>query len=323
MNWYNMRYNMLGNTGIEVSELCLGTLIYGTLQSRMSPTESEPAIKRAIDCGINFFDTAKGYATYEHLRIGLDNFPNAVIASKSPVKTAQEMRTDVESCLRALRRETIDIFHLHLIKSIDDLHERTGALESLIKCKKEGLIRHIGISSHSIAGARSALKCADIEVVMPILNKRGLGIADGSRDEMVDAIRELRASGRAVYDMKALAGGHLIGDIPSAIEYVRDLDVFDSIAVGMKTAEEVEVMVGIFEGDLRARERALDMGRDRAGKKRLIVYDFICERCGSCISSCAQNALSMGEKAPVIDESLCILCGYCGESCPKFAIRVI
>jgi len=54
----------LGRTGIGVTELCFGTLILGALQSNLKPEEGAKAIRRALELGINFIDTAKTYKTH-------------------------------------------------------------------------------------------------------------------------------------------------------------------------------------------------------------------------------------------------------------------
>lgn len=317
-----MKRNILGKSGIEVTELCCGTLILGHLQANLSPEEGAKAVRRALELGVNFIDTAKGYLTYEHTHLGMEGFPDVVISSKSPVKTAEEMRQDVETCLRALNRETIDIFHLHLIKSIAEMREREGALDTLVRCREEGKIRAIGLSAHGPEGVLAALAYEEIEVVFPIINRKGLGIIGGSHDDMVAAVTRARQRNLGLYAMKPLGGGHLIKDIPGAIGHVRGLGLFDSIAVGLKNPEEAEVMAGLFEGATGASERALAMGKSLAGKKRLHVYDW-CKKCGICLDACAQGALSMGEKKAQVDLDRCILCGYCAASCPNFMIRVV
>lgn len=313
----------LGRSGIEVTELCFGTLILGDLQARLSPDEGARAIRHALEQGVTFIDTAKGYKTYEHVRLGIEGFDDVVIASKSPVKSAREMRGDIEDCLRVLERDTIDIFHLHLVRSTEDMRAREGALDTLVKCKEAGMIRAIGLSSHGVEGTRCSLDHDEIDIVFPVMNMKGLGITDGTREEMLALIAEIRDTGRGLYVMKPLGGGHLIDDIPAAIHYVRALNLFDAIAVGLKTPEEAEVMVGVFEGDSGALDRAREMGRNRSNRKHIIVYEFICERCGSCVDACAQGAITLDEKKAVVDEQACILCGYCAEACPRFAIRVI
>ena len=313
----------LGRTDIEITELCLGTLILGYLQANLEPEKGAKVVRRALELGVNFIDTAKTYKTHDHVRLGIKGFKDVIIATKSPVKTAREMREDVETCLRELGRETIDIFHLHLIRSETDIREREGALDTLVKCRQAGMIRAIGISTHGVEGIRCALDYDEIDVVFPIMNMKGLGITDGTQEKMLSLISQIHSSGRGLYAMKPLGGGHLIDDIPAAIDYLRKLELFDSISAGLKTPEEVEVMVGVFEKDPDAIERALAMGKDRANQKKLIIYEFLCQQCGSCIDACGQEALYPGENSTEVNQDLCILCGYCAAECPKFAIRVI
>ena len=318
-----MKKNILGNTGVEVTELCFGTLILGALQANLTPLEGAKAIKKAFEQGVNFIDTAKGYKTYEHTRLGIDGFKDVIISSKSPVKTYEEMKTDVETCLKELGRDVIDIFHLHLIRSAEDMHEREGALEALINLRSEGKIRKIGLSSHGVQGTKCALDYREIDIVFPIMNIKGLGITDGTQQEMIEVIKELKKTGKGIYAMKPLGGGHLIDQIPSAINYLRELSLFDSIAVGLKDPEEVEIMTGVFENDKNAIEHALKIGKEKMKKKKLIIYDFICQKCGVCIDNCAQGALTLGDRCAEVNSDLCILCGYCAATCPKFALRVI
>ena len=312
----------LGKSGIEVTELCFGTLILGHLQADMTPEEGAKAVRHAWDRGITFFDTAKFYRTYAHLKEGLAGIRDAVIASKSHAVTASDMRADVEDCLKETGREVIDIFHLHLVTSAEDLKRREDALAELVRCRTDGLIRSIGLTAHGPDGVRAASAYPEIEVVMPLLNRTGLGITDRRHDDMVDATREAYESNLGVYDMKPLGGGHLIYDIPGSIQYLKDLGIFHSISAGLKTPEEVDIMAGVFENDEATIMRAYKAGMERGGKKRLHIYDM-CKRCGNCIDSCAQGALSMGEKKAVVDPELCVLCGYCATSCPHFMIRVI
>ncbi|MCE5251934.1 aldo/keto reductase [bacterium] len=319
----NLKRMELGSTGIEVSELCFGTLVLGTLQANLEPETGALAVRRAFEMGVNFIDTAKGYKTYAHTRLGVEGFDDVVIASKSPVAGRKEMREDVEACLRELGREVIDIFHLHLVRSKEHMREKEGALDALVRCREAGLIRAVGLTAHGPEGMLCALDYDEIEIAMPILNQKGLGILGGTSEDMLDAIRKVHATGRGIYDMKPLGGGHLIADIPGAIGYLQDLNLFHSIAVGLKTPEEVEIMAGVFERDPEAVERAYAMGRDRARKKHLHVYDFLCKKCGKCVDACAQGAMSIGEKSAKADPDLCILCGYCAAACPQFAIRVI
>jgi ferredoxin len=211
---------------------------------------------------------------------------------------------------------------MHMVRSPENMKEREGALKALVKCREAGKIGHIGLSAHGVSGTAVALDYSEIEVVLPIVNRKGLGIIDGDLGQMIKIVRKMKDRGIGLYDMKPLGGGHLIDDIPSSIEYVRSLSLFDSIAVGLKTPEEVEIMVGVFEGHQKAIDKALEIGPLRAQQKRLHIYRT-CRSCGNCVSACAQGALYLGETSAEVIREKCILCGYCASACPVFAIRVV
>lgn len=315
-----MKIVRMSGTDIEVSELCFGTLTLGTIQANLSPEEGGKVIQKALDSGVTFFDTAQKYGSYPHLKVGLAGWTDkVVVASKSTEATYKDMQDAVEEALREMNLERIGIFHLHLVKSREDFLAREGALECLVDLREKGVIQAIGISAHAAAGVNAVLDCDEIDVVFPIVNRDGFGIVDGTLEDMLKASRAAKAKGKSLYDMKPLGGGHLIDEIPAAIDYARKLSLFDSISVGMKTPDEVEMNVMVFE---HKSIPAWLLEKVKSAKKRLIVYDS-CEKCGTCEDTCDQGAIKVGEKKAVVDHSKCILCGYCAASCPVFCLRVI
>jgi len=315
----NMKKVKLSNTGLEVTELCFGTLTIGRLQARLSVAEGAKAIRSALELGINFFDTARAYGSYPHLREALDGWDSEVIiATKSKAATYDDMEKDVHSALEELNIKSIGMFHLHQVRSEEDFSNRQGALECLLDYKKRGIIQSVGISAHSPNGVKAILDSADIEVIMPIINKNGLGIVDGNLEEMVNVLQAAAAKGKWMYAMKPLGGGHLIKQIPEAISYIRGLGVFDAISVGMKTPDEVEMTARIFEGESTPQTL---LNKIKTAVKRLIIYDS-CKACGTCEETCDQEAIKVEGKKAKVDKEKCILCGYCAASCPVFCIRV-
>lgn len=311
----------IGNTGITVSELCHGTLILGALQANLTPEEGARAIRASLEAGVNFYDTAQGYRTYPHLALGLKGIPEGetVIASKSHAGSYDRMRADVEECLRELSRSYIDIFHLHLVASEEALRARQGALDCLVELRQSGTIRTVAASTHTVAGVRALNREPAIEVIFPVLNRHGQGIIDGTLDEMLESLRESKELGKFVYAMKPLGGGHLAGEVEEALNYLRELDVCDAVAVGMKDEAEVAMNVAVFEN----RPVSDELRRQVAGvARRLVVYDR-CNLCGLCIEECDQGALTLGETRAEVDDARCIFCGYCAAVCPEYLIRVV
>ena len=316
-----MKRVKLGNTGIDISEMCFGTLTVSWLQANVPAREAGPVIGRALDLGVDFIDTAQVYRTYEHIAEAIkDRKRKPVIATKSHVHTHDEMKSAVKEALEAMGLDHLDIFLLHLIRSEEDFQDRREALDCLLEYKRKGVIRAIGLSTHTLEGLRPAAEHPELEVVLPCINRKGLGINDGTLEELLALLRDLKSKGKGVYAMKPLAGGHLFNDVVDALDYVRSLSDVDAVAVGMKTVAEVEMNARIFNDepvppDIQEKARQVS--------KKLIIYPHICEGCGACVENCDQGALSLVDDKSVVDESKCILCGYCAEECPVFCIRVI
>ena len=93
-----MKYNILGKSGIEVSQLCFGTLPSGPLQANQTVDKAAAVIKHALEQGVSFIDTAQRYQTYEHIRAALAGCTQpVVIASKSMATTYGEMRQAIDA----------------------------------------------------------------------------------------------------------------------------------------------------------------------------------------------------------------------------------
>lgn len=311
----------LGKTNIEVTELCFGALPMGPLQKNLSAIESAKIIELALNSGINFIDTAQIYKTYEPIAIAMKNTGiRPVIASKSNKKSYQEMEDAVNEALQCLDIEYIDIFHLHAAREGSNVFELFAeALKCLVDMKNKGKIKAIGISTHSVAVANIAAENDLIDVVFPIINMKGTGLIDGTKEEMVQAIKKLYQSGKGVYLMKVLAGGSLITNYQKAMEYARGIEDYHSIALGMTSLDEVEYNINYFKG-----KHTGELPSNSTKNKKALVNKYLCKSCGKCMTSCPNNCISFdNENKAYIDSSTCLTCGYCTPVCPEFAIRVI
>src|SRR6476469_1573020 len=158
-----MKYTQLGTSGLEVSRICLGCMTYGTPKWRpwvLDEVDSRPFFRKALDLGINFFDTADMYSmgvseevTGRALR-EMAKMEEIVLATKVhfPMADAPNMggisrKHNVQACEASLRRlgvETIDLYQIHRFKSTVPIEETLAALDHLVH---QGKVRHIGASS--------------------------------------------------------------------------------------------------------------------------------------------------------------------------------
>ena len=311
---------MLGNTGIEVTRMCFGTLTLGPMQANLSFDEGAEALCEAFSRGVNFVDTAQLYKTYGHIRraFEISGQHDIVVSSKAYAVTYDDAKNAVEEARRELNRDVIDIFMLHDQENIHTLRGHAGALECLYDMKAKGVVRAVGMSTHFVTGVRGAIEMG-LDVVHPLINKRGLGIVGGSVQDMLDAISDAHENGIGTFAMKPLGGGNLIGDSKGAFDFVLGQDCLDSIAVGMRNPHEVEANYRMFLGK--------DIGdelRSQLNKvPRNLIVNFRCVGCGNCLDTCGQGALSIVDGRAQVDRQLCIICGYCAAKCPEFAIRVV
>jgi len=193
-------------------------------------------------------------------------------------------------------------------------------LDALLAAKEKGLIKAVGVSAHSVEGVRVAARHPEIEVIHPLINMVGMGIVDGTAEEMREAIRECREAGMFIYAMKALAGGNLVGRREEALRYVLDIAEMDAVALGMVTPAEAEWNLRFCSGQPIPTELAESTSRT---SKRLNILEFVCTGCGSCVEHCENDALSVVDGKAKVDGERCILCGYCAPHCPQFCIRMV
>ncbi len=161
-----MKYNLLGNTGLKVSELCLGTMTFGgkgywTNIGAIEQDIVNELVKKSVDGGINFIDTANVYSeglseqmTGKAIRdLGLDR-DQLVIATKVRGKmhegpngsglTRKHILNEVEASLKRLNMDYIDLYQIHGFDELTPIEETLDALDSLVK---SGKVRYIGCSN--------------------------------------------------------------------------------------------------------------------------------------------------------------------------------
>ncbi|MGE5575589.1 MAG: aldo/keto reductase [Syntrophothermus sp.] len=311
----------LGNTGLVVTQLCFGALPMGPMQLNLPEEQGAGVISAALDAGVNFIDTAQSYRTYGPIRRAIrGRRSELVIATKSAATTYEEMEKAIHESLERLETDYIDIFHLHAARaSVSVFEDRKGAHQCLLDYKRKGLIRAVGISTHSVKVARIAAERSDIDVLFPLINMAGIGLLEGTVEEMAEAIALNARAGKGVYAMKIFAGGNLLDQREKALHFAFDLKGIHSIAIGMVNRQEVEMNVALFRGLPVAREL-----QERTGKnsKRLVIQSF-CKGCGTCVEQCPNGALAVIDGKARVDRDKCLLCGYCSPHCPEFAIRMV
>lgn len=316
-----MEYRRLGNTDLNVSRLCFGSLTISPLQANLPIKEGAAIIKYAYDRGINFIDTAELYDNYEYIKEALKNINrnDFVIATKSYSYSKETAQESLSNALKALGTDYIDIFLLHEQDGENTIRGHYEAIEFFLEAKKKGLIRSFGISTHRIKGVIDSMKFDEIEVIHPIINKIGLGIQDGCVAEMMDALELAYNNGKGIYGMKPLGGGHLIKDVEEAFNFVKELPYLHSIAIGMQSTQEVDANISLIMTGKIPRDIKSQINQKQ---RKLHIADW-CIGCGKCMERCNHGGIEVVNGKAKAKDNKCIFCGYCAKDCPEFCIKVI
>lgn len=309
-----------------VSKLCFGSLTVGPMQADLGIDKGSGVIAYALSRSVNFIDTAQYYENYPIIKEALRKSQrfDTVISTKTYAYTRELAEKAVEEARCALDRDYIDIFMLHEQESIHTLRGHIDALDYLIECREKGIIHAVGASMHHVSAVYGVCELRDsfgceIDVIHPIYNMYGLGIADGDADSMLDAMEKAKNEyDIGIFSMKPLGGGHLYKYASSAFDFVLDTECIDSIAVGMQSEDEVDANIEYFE----RREFSKKAEETLLSKKRELRIEEYCEGCGKCVERCRQMALSLSDGHAVCDFKKCVMCGYCSRVCPVFAIKV-
>ncbi len=213
-----MRYKYLGNTGVQVSELCMGTMTFGKEADRET---SAALYKRCRDGGINFFDCANGYAGGESERILGDLIQghrnDLVITSKvyfpvGPDRNARganrrHIMGAVEDSLKRLKTDHLDVYFLHHWDPTVPLEDPLRALDDLVS---QGKILYPGVSNYAAwqiakaLGLSSKNGWAPFRVVQPMYNLL-------KRQAEVEILPLAQSENLGVISYSPLGGGMLTG----------------------------------------------------------------------------------------------------------------
>ena len=317
-----MEYTNLGNTGLKVSRLGFG----GIPIQRITQEEATALIRKLPEYGINYIDTARGYTvSEEYLGIAMEGIRDKfVLATKSMARTREAMEKDIETSLKNLRTDHIDLYQVHNAPpaQMNIVTGEGGALEALLEAKAAGKIGHIGITAHEIGTFEMGLEMDWVETIMFPYNFVELQAAD--------LIRKCAEKGKGFICMKPLAGG-AIENAPLAMRFIASNKDITVNIPGMANEDELKQNVAaacdpapLSEDDLKEVQNI----RDTLGNQ-------FCRRCNYCqpctmginISFCftingyltryGLKDYAIGRyKGMAVEPNACIECGMCESRCP-------
>lgn len=315
-----MRQITLGSTGITVPQNAFGALPI----QRVSTEMAVKLLRRAYEGGMRFFDTARAYSDSE-VKVGeaFDGMREKVfIATKTGAKTPEEVRAQVETSLKNLRTDYIDIYQFHCADQCYRPGDGTGMYECMEELKKEGKIRHIGITAHKLYIAEEAVESGLYETLQYPFSYL-------SSEKEIALVKKCKEANMGFIAMKGLAGG-LINRSEAAMAFMSQFD--NALPIwGIQKEKELEEWLS-YMAETPTMNEELTAYIEKEQKE--LTGEF-CRGCGYCmpcpagimINQCARMSLMLRRapsKAWLTPEmqaemkkiEVCLHCNQCMKKCP-------
>lgn len=315
-----MKTITLGSTGITTIQNAFGALPI----QRDDMDTSVRILRKAYEGGITFFDTARAYSDSEE-KIGRalsDVRKNICIATKTMAKNTEEMKSQLDTSLKLLQTDYIDIYQFHCADRCFAPGDGTGMYELMEDFKRQGMIGHIGITAHKLGIAEESIASGLYETLQfpfsYLSGEKELALADQCREHNMGFIA-----------MKALAGG-MITNSRMACAFIGQYDNVLPIWGIQREKELDEWLSYIADTPVMTPEIREAIETDRKN-----LSGNFCRGCGYCmpcpmgiqINNCArmslmlrrapsQNWLSETWQSNMKQIENCINCGQCMSKCP-------
>ena len=310
----------LGRTGITVNKNGFGALPI----QRVSAEYAGMLLRKAYDAGVRFFDTARSYSDSEE-KIGLalsDIRENIYIATKTPSVTVEGFWDDLETSLRLLKTDYIDIFQFHNPAFCPKPGDGSGLYEAMLEAKAQGKIRFIGMTNHRLHVAEEAVRSGLYDTLQ-------FPFCYLATDKDIALVNLCKKMNVGFISMKGLSGGLITN---SAAAYAWQAEFENTLPIwGVQRESELDEFLSyidnppVMDGELKA-----VIEKDRAE----LIGNF-CRSCGYCmpcpvgivINQCARmaqlirrspssNWLTEESQAMMMKIEDCLNCGKCKSKCP-------
>ena len=317
-----MEYRVLGKTGLKISRLGFG----GIPIQRIDAAGTKKLMHQLMEAGVNYIDTARGYTVSEsYLGEALEGIrEHFILATKSMARTKDAMAADIETSLKNLRTDHIELYQVHnpTVQQLEQVIAEGGALEALFEAKKAGKIGHIGLTAHSVEVFEKALELDWVETIMFPYN-----IVETHGEDLIKACTEKNIG---FVEMKPLAGG-AIEDANLAMRFIAQNPDVTVIIPGMAEEKEITENLAAVENTSPLSEEELEGVR----KVREMLGTQFCRRCNYC-APCTVGINIPGVflfegyllryglegwardryNSMPVTASACVECGACEPRCP-------
>ena len=262
-----MKQIVLGKTGITTPQNAFGALPV----QRVDMNTAVKLLRRAYEGGMTFFDTARAYSdSEEKLGEAFDGMRDKIfISSKTQAKTPEKFWSDLETTLKNLRTDYLDIYQFHCASVCYRPGDGTGMYEAMVEAKKQGKIRHIGITAHLIGVAEDIVKSGLYETLQ-------FPFSYLANEREIKLVEDTEKAGMGFIAMKGLAGG-LLTNSKACMAFMSQ---YNALPIwGIQREEELEEWLSFFNEDVEMTDEIAAFIEE---DQKSLQGDF-CRGCGYCM----------------------------------------
>ncbi len=267
-----MPMKTLGKSGLNVSRFCLG----GYHMGNKSAETGVAIIHRAMDLGVNFFDSAHHYnkGLSDQIYGKALNPParkKVLLMSKAQLRDRDSAMKQLEDTLRKMNTDYLDLWQCHEVskhEEVDKIFGPKGALEAFVKAKKDGKVRHIGFTGHHDPTVHQRMLDGydgweTVQFPVNLVDPHYLSFID-------NVLPRVRKKGPGVIAMKSNAMGGIgqnnVASIQECLRFTWSHDI-DTLVSGVETVEQLEQNVAVLKTlePMSRTEISQILGRTRNG----------------------------------------------------------
>ncbi len=317
-----MKSVTLGRTGITVPQNAFGALPI----QRVDVDTAVRLLRNAYEGGMRFFDTARAYSDSE-IKLGeafgtIEGMRERIyISSKTMATTPEKFWEDLDTTLKNLKTDYLDIYQFHCVKQCYKPGDGTGMYEAMLRAKEEGKIRHIGITAHLIGVAEEIVESGLYETLQ-------FPFSYLSDEREIQLVKNCEAADMGFIAMKGLCGG-LLTNSEACMAFMSQ---YNALPIwGIQRDSELTEWLSFFEKDAVMTDEI----RSFIKKEQEELSGEFCRGCGYCgpctvgiqINNCARM-IQLIRRAPsegFLSEEWqglmgkiedCVDCGVCKTRCP-------
>lgn len=245
----------LGKTGVRVTRLAQGTGFNGSGRSsehtRIGMKAFTSIVRRDIDLGVTFMDTADLYGSHQYVRRALEGVPREKYTVMSKIWPRTEYwnaysggaRAEVDRFRKELNTDFLEIVLLHCMMNDRWTQDFARGMDELNELKAKGIVKAVGVSCHDFGALKIACASPWVDVILARINHVGkAAYMDATVEEVVPHLKQAKAAGKGIIGMKIFGAGRINTpeERDASLRFVFQNNLVDAVTIGMLSEAEVD-----------------------------------------------------------------------------------